>query len=317
MPNLKNNKKDEVKDKKVVSEAEPKNTPNLLIKFWDNKSHYLSAYKGLINVVELLIWLSLLRSIFSNNSSEYIYYNGEVTFKSLWWLTPAFIKTGVSWLIVLAFTMVYRISPVFAILLRSFSIKLETNFNETYGGGQDGGGISQELSRSQAAEKYVQSLVTSSTLLSKDIYSRGSVYLLFGVLFSIVGLLFFYFQIHSLKFDENVVKTLITMAPNFGVLIFLEFISFFFLKQYRASMDDFRYYEAIKRSREETLAVIKLLAISDESRDYLTILESLNFSSAVGKLEAGQTTEFIETQKYAKNEMELFAKIVEAISKKQ
>ena len=81
-------------------------------------------------------------------------------------------------------------------------------------------------------------------------------------------------------------------------------------------MDDFRYYEAIKRSREETLAVIKLLAISDESRDYLTILESLNFSSAVGKLEAGQTTEFIETQKYAKNEMELFAKIVEAISKK-
>lgn len=283
---------------------------------WDEIDYSLSEWKGVVNILELITWILILNSLFSYGANEYRTFGGEISFKSLWWSTPVFVKTGIFWLLPLAFTMVYRISPIFAGVLRVFSIRLEPTFNERYSIKRAEEISLRNLSRSEIAEKYVQSLVSSSTSLSKDIYSKGSVYLLFGVLFSIVGLLFFYFQIHSLKFDGNLTNAIITMVPNFGVLIFLEFISFFFLKQYRASMDDFRYYEAIKRSREETLAVIKLLAISDEKRDYLSILDNLSFSSAVGKLETGQTSEFIEAKKYDKNEMDVLAKIVEAISKK-
>ncbi len=278
--------------------------------------YLLSEYKGVINVFELLLWLVFLNFIFERNLDEYKFYGKIESFGSIWWSTPLIIKTGMFWLLPLAFTMVYRIAPFFAAVLRIFSIKLSPTFSERYAAQREEQKAKKNLSKSQLAEKYILDLVSSSSELSRDIYSKGSVYLLFGVLFSIGGLLFFYLQIHSVKLDGNLTNALLTMAPNFGVLLFLEFISFFFLKQYRASMDDFKYYEAVKRSREETLAIIKLLSIKNPDVDYLPILDKLNFSSEVGKLESGQTTELIEARKYDKNEMDVLAKVVEAISKK-
>ena len=49
------------------------------------------------------------------------------------------------------------------------------------------------------------------------------------------------------------------LAPRFGILFFIELIAFFFLRQYKAAMEEFRYYEAIKRQREETLALVAML----------------------------------------------------------
>lgn len=278
--------------------------------------YLLSEYKGVINVFELILWLVFLNFIFERNLDEYKFYGKIESVGSIWWSTPLILKTGMFWLLPLAFTMVYRIAPFFAAVLRIFSIKLAPTFSERYAAQREEQKAKKNLSKSQLAEKYILDLVSSSSELSRDIYSKGSVYLLFGVLFSIGGLLFFYLQIHSVKLDGNLTNALLTMAPNFGVLLFLEFISFFFLKQYRASMDDFKYYEAVKRSREETLAIIKLLSIKNADVDYLPILDKLNFSTDVGKLESGQTTEFIEARKYDKIEMDVLAKIVEAISKK-
>jgi hypothetical protein len=312
-----------MKDDKSDSNEEKKDKEGFLqrigawfLEKFEDLDYSLSEYKGAISIFELLLWLGFLNTIFERNLDEYKFYGKIESVSSIWWSTPLFIKTGIFWLLPLAFTMVYRVSPVFAAVLRIFSIKLTPTFIERYNAQREEQKANRDLSKSQQAEKYILGLISSSSELARDIYSKGSVYLLFGVLFSIGGLLFFYLQIHSLKLDGNLTNSLLTMVPNFGVLLFLEFISFFFLKQYRASMDDFRYYEAIKRSREETLAIIKLLSIKNDDVDYFPILDKLNFSSSVGKLESGQSTELIEARKYDKNEMDVLAKIVEAISKK-
>jgi hypothetical protein len=55
---------------------------------------------------------------------------------------------------------------------------------------------------------------------------------------------------------ENLLHTL----PRFGILFFIETIAFFFLRQYRTAMDEYRYFEAIKRKREENFVLLCLLA---------------------------------------------------------
>ena len=41
------------------------------------------------------------------------------------------------------------------------------------------------------------------------------------------------------------------LLPGFGILFFIEFVAFFFLRQYRSAMDEFPVYDAIRRNREE------------------------------------------------------------------
>ncbi|HDX4662401.1 TPA: hypothetical protein ROH14_004543, partial [Enterobacter hormaechei subsp. steigerwaltii] len=232
------------------------------------------------------------------------------------------VKALVLGLIPLAFTMVYRISPIQMILRRALSINDEVRITSVALGVVND---EPQKSKSDLAEGYLSNLVVSSARLSKDIYSRGSLYLLFGVIFSIVGLVFFYSQVHvsdSLSTVVNIPKSnsfvneLVYLAPKFGILFFIELISFFFLKQYRVTMDEFRYYEAIKRSREETLAVVKLLSVNSENVDYMAVLDRLKFSSNVGRLESGQTTELLEARRFDKDELDFLAKIAEVVAKK-
>ncbi|EOW6517509.1 hypothetical protein ACOZX1_002742 [Cronobacter dublinensis] len=277
---------------------------------------------GFINICEMFSWFYVSFRYFALTEGDSVYahdYEGSLSLFANMGVLP---KTLIMGLIPLAFTMVYRISPVQMIVRRALSINsdIETSIVNKKSDVEP-----PKKSKSDLAEMYLNDLVVSSTGLSKGIYSRGSLYLLFGVIFSIVGLVFFYSQVHTsdstslisnFKESTTFINELIYLAPKFGILFFIELISFFFLKQYRVTMDEFRYYEAIKRSREETLAVVKLLAVSSENVDYMAVLDKLKFSSNVGRLENGQTTELLEARKFDKEELDFLAKIAEIVAKK-
>lgn len=284
---------------------------------------FMARNPGLINIMEMFSWFYCLFFVFLINKNHDVYVvNPETSITSLFSNMSAGVKSLIFGLIPLAFTMVYRISPIQMILRRALSINGEAKFNSVRY--KDEIDVPKQ-SKSDLAEGYLNDLVVSSAGLSKDIYSRGSLYLLFGVIFSIVGLVFFYSQVHAsdslplaigTKASANFVNELIYLAPKFGILFFIELISFFFLKQYRVTMDEFRYYEAIKRSREETLAVVKLLSVNSSNVDYMSVLDRLKFSSNVGRLESGQTTELLEARKFDKDELDFLAKIAEVVARK-
>jgi hypothetical protein len=65
-------------------------------------------------------------------------------------------------------------------------------------------------------------------------------------------------------------------------------------------MDEFHYYEAITRNREETLALIRINTDNDSPIDPLEMVKYNSFFSKAGVLESGQVSEIIESSKLEK-----------------
>ena len=163
-------------------------------------------------------------------------------------------------------------------------------------------------------------LARSSRQLSDRIFTRAGIYLIVGVLIAFSGLGFFYLQTaeHAVIKDPADLATLArqiaTLAPRFGILFFIEFIAFFFLRQYRAAMEEFRYFDAVQRKREETLALVGFMKDKDGKVDVAKLLDIDGYFSGAGRLAAGESTELLESKKLTKDEMDVFMRIVDAVS---
>jgi hypothetical protein len=112
----------------------------------------------------------------------------------------------------------------------------------------------------------IRSFQRSSSLATTTL-RRSNVHLLLGASVGLTGLLFFYFMTGP-KFLPpiaaadwpSIVGNLANALPRVTILVFVELMAAFFLKQYRAAMEEFRYYEEVLRSREA--ALIAYLAAS-------------------------------------------------------
>jgi hypothetical protein len=135
----------------------------------------------------------------------------------------------------------------------------------------------------------------TSGIIADRIYSRSGVYLLIGVLIAFSGLTFFYLQTLPLAPGKDLYAVLVALLPRFGVLFFIELIAFFFLRQYRAAMDEFRYFEAIKRSREDNVAIVAL-AKSESAIDILKVIEICSFNVVIGKLGQGELLRWLRQE---------------------
>lgn len=172
-----------------------------------------------------------------------------------------------------------------------------------------------ELSSSPATKLFAY-YAASSRRLSQSIYSRAGVYLLVGVFVAFSGLAFFYVQTaQPAPSSLEGMALLVTLAPKFGILFFIELVAFFFLRQYRAAMDEFRYYEAVKRNREETLALIRIAADSGKPIDPIDLVKNESFFSKAGVLGKDQSSEIIESRKLEKNELDLLEKVIDVVSR--
>lgn len=153
-------------------------------------------------------------------------------------------------------------------------------------------------------------LARNAEVLSNKIYVRSGVYLIFGVLIAFSGIAYFSLQSISIATSQStaqqpeITTLLIALAPRFGILFFIEFIAFFFLKQYRAAMDEFRHYDAIKRNRESQLAIFLMATNEFRETSFVTVIEKANFFEQIGKLGAGESTELLEANKLNKNELD-------------
>jgi hypothetical protein len=172
----------------------------------------------------------------------------------------------------------------------------------------------EDFIKSLSAERLLLDLADSSKKLADGIYGRSGVYLLVGVMVAFSGLAFFYTQTSGSFDTKDITGLMVSLAPKFGILFFIEFVAFFFLKQYRTSMDEFRYYEAIKRRREEMLALIKMGNEQSKPVDPFELVKLGHFFSVAGRLEKEETTELLEARKLEKNETAVLEKAIDAIA---
>lgn len=165
----------------------------------------------------------------------------------------------------------------------------------------------------------LKSYLKQSQKLSEQIFSRSSAYLLIGCLIAFAGVGFFYFQSVYIHTDPKLTAselgfTFRETLPRLGVLIFVEAIAFFFLRQYKATMEEFRYYEAIKRQRENQLLVASCGSIHKDNVDYFTkLVTSMNLADNPNKILKDETTQILETHKLSGAESDVIDKFIDLL----
>ena len=154
----------------------------------------------------------------------------------------------------------------------------------------------------------LQNLINDSNQLSKKIHKRAISYLLAGITTAIIGIIFFYFQIWKFFEMKDITDIISQTISRVGFLVFVESFAIFFLKQYRTSMEEFKYFDEIKRNREETLLILRIAQQQKKNLDFFKLIESYQLHKSVGKLKDNETTESIESKKAERNKFEALIK---------
>jgi hypothetical protein len=150
--------------------------------------------------------------------------------------------------------------------------------------------------------------------LAQRIYTRAGVYLIVGVFLALGGLGFFYFRVPSVSEHQTVVERGLSLLPGFGILFFIEFVALFFLRQHRAAMDDFRYYDVVRRHREENLVILQMFAENNVIATTTDVIKAMTIYSGTEKLMEGETTEMLEARRLQRDDLVIFEKLIEAFS---
>lgn len=167
-----------------------------------------------------------------------------------------------------------------------------------------------------SAIDFIYSAYIQSSELTTKLYKRAGIYLVFGVIIAIGGLVFFSLQHFNVTEADKINSIIIKVLPYAGILFFIEFIAFFFLRQYRQAMHEFRYFESIKRSRESQIFIFLSAPDSFKNEKPDEFIKQLNLFDKHGILKKDEISEVLEIEKANKNDLELLSNIINVIKKK-
>ena len=158
--------------------------------------------------------------------------------------------------------------------------------------------------------------------IADKMYLSSRTYLTFGSFIAFVGVIFLTVSINSVKSDQLksfafTGAVLLEYLPRLGIFLFVEAVAFFFLRLYRANMEEYRYYEAIKRQRENQVAILKIVGIYSGNVELMDkIIDKCAFNDNPNKLGQNETTQLLEANKLSSKEADLLDKILEIINKR-
>jgi hypothetical protein len=155
---------------------------------------------------------------------------------------------------------------------------------------------------------------------------RPNALLFFGTIVALLGLIFFVLTLPGSRYglflpgdptptSQDAWATGIQLLPRLLMLVFIQVLAGFFLRQYRSSMEDFRYYESILRHREAQYLSYTLRKQSGDQAALLKFAEEIMKEPTHGLLTAGQTTSSLEAQRLAENDFAtLYDKLAELLA---
>lgn len=127
-------------------------------------------------------------------------------------------------------------------------------------------------------------LIEKSNLLEK----RADLMLILGLLVALIGLIVFYITIPSLEKGDRELYLLKSIRPIF-VLIFIEGISLYLLRQYRVAINDQKEYYNLYLAKNYQFQYMKFLLDEElneqAKKDIMTTLEKFNLSVSTSPVE--------------------------------
>jgi hypothetical protein len=134
---------------------------------------------------------------------------------------------------------------------------------------------------------------------SDQLYSRSNILLAGGIIMAFVGVGVFYFSLPEVGSDETYQQYLPKVIRPTGMLIFIESIAWFLLRQYRALIEDYKAFHRIYLKRANYRVAQKMLtqSVPDVSQYSLLFAAALLQEDLTGRLKNGESTEGIEAGK--------------------
>ena len=157
-------------------------------------------------------------------------------------------------------------------------------------------------------------LAESSREISDKIYKRATLFLWTGLLIALFGLVYLHFQNNLILQAQETSTRLLRTLTRLGIFFFIESIPFFLLKQYRTTMAQYRYFESVKRRREENLAIITIIFSHQKNLDFVKLFQQISIYSDLKGLTNGGTLEKLESKKLTNPVTPPFEKIFKAIA---
>lgn len=164
-------------------------------------------------------------------------------------------------------------------------------------------------------ESTLLNYIDESKIISDKIYSRSGAYLLVGCLIAFSGIAIFYspvFGSTNINFGNIWQSNLLAYLPRFGALFFIEFIAFFFLKQYRIMISEYKYYEKIKRHRQNNYSITKLILENKNDEKALELM--IKNMTILNQSDSNDMIREIELEKINQKEYDLAGKLKEIIA---
>ena len=158
--------------------------------------------------------------------------------------------------------------------------------------------------------------IQEATKIAEKIYTRTGVYLLVGCLIAFVGVFIFYSPMFNsaISEDKEPLVKFIDFLPRIGALFFVEYVAFFFLKQYRIMMEEYRYYEAIKRKKQDNFLIVNLVeSYRNEEIVLKQILDKCSFEEIDRKLGKDDSTEVLKAQQLTNEDFNLIENMMDLV----
>lgn len=134
---------------------------------------------------------------------------------------------------------------------------------------------------------------------AEDLYNRSTLLLAGGIILAFIGVGIFYVSLPNLSDRQEITLTgyLAQSIKPTSVLLFIEAIAWFLLRQYRALIEDYKSFHRMYLKRANYLISFKTLASDSNLETNLFLITSLLNEDLTGRLREGETTEALESAK--------------------
>jgi hypothetical protein len=187
-------------------------------------------------------------------------------------------------------------------------------------------GVDNLLDSGDDVERAFKEYLQRSGDAAKVAQRRPNALLFAETIIALVGLVFFIYTLPgstianlltestgtaSVNVPQDVAPRLLEILPRILMLVFIQVLAGFFLRQYRSSMEEFRYYEAVLRHREAQYLSYIMRRSSGDKKSLQAFASEILTQREIGRLSSGETTTVIEAHRHEVNE---FASLYERIA---
>jgi hypothetical protein len=134
--------------------------------------------------------------------------------------------------------------------------------------------------------------------LANRMERRTNTFMILGVFIGFSGLLFWYWTFkNTFPKPVGVLEFIEAAIPRVTILLFIELLAGFCLRQYRIGVEDFKYFFEIEEKASWKRVSYSILRNSNNNAGLLKLAGALAIEAGITKLKAGETTPTLETLK--------------------